>query len=198
LIIRNTEITHEPFLCSAEMNLLRFSFLFANALRICHAQSAAAKYRRCDNYSVTEFDQLPGTFAPTDVDCAMMSTAQPASNGAVYNYATHMCTLLTVNDNEILVTLHVNSGYTTFVKSIADVEKLLVKFQSGISNIASDLAADSIINGTGGKYTTVFNESVASLNLSTACGCTYRNAFLDYWNGWQLSEVRNIFISLKN
>ena len=114
--------------------LLIISVLHFVAQCVAQQGQATAKYKTYENYSAVEYDNQTGTFTPTAMDCMGRSTAQPATNGAVYNYATHMCVVMDTNNNQIGLTLHANDGYVTYVKDISKVQKVLAKFQGGLTS----------------------------------------------------------------
>jgi hypothetical protein len=123
-----------------------------------------------------------GSFVPTQDDCVAMIDTQPSANGAVYSDALHVCKVMT-NYNKIAITLHQNAGWTTFVKDIGDMQVVLAKFQNGIANGTNPPSGNvyNIWTNADKTYTTTYEASVASLDVQSACGCHYRNPYIDKW-----------------
>ena len=173
----------------------QFVFVLASSALLwlpCNSQSSAliSQYQLYSNYSVTAFDNAVPQIVPSLIDCVMYSTVSPASNGVMYNDANKNCIVLTSNNNEVLLTLHWNPGWLTYVKDISTVERMVFKAQSFQSSAAlNQNIGSAFLNINSATYTT--NYTVAGGSFAPfSCNCTYRNPYIDNWNVSEVGQLR--------
>ena len=165
------------------MMLLSLVYAFVSYTLRCAAQNVAS-FTRYDSTSCVDFDGQPGFPTPTVQDCLAFSTANPQTNGVVYQDSNNVCKVMTNTNNSILIKLHTNTGWTTYVKDTSANFQLVFKTDAPVPGFTNTLSNMWI--GTGGGYTTVYSPQVASLNASASCACVYRNPFIDNFSASQV------------
>ncbi len=167
--------------------VMQIVFLFV-LLTKCSSQMATSQYVAYVNYSAVDFDSQPAIVSPDVGYCVAQSNVRVDTNGVMYNAALLKCVVLTAANNDIVVTLHQNAGWTVYVKDISNVLKLIVKYQNAIIADSVVANANDIWYGVGTSYTSTYSNAVSSVNVSSACNCNYRNAYLSS-SSWNVSAV---------
>jgi hypothetical protein len=142
--------------------------------------SVTAQYTKYDGYSAVDFDNVAGTFTPTEQDCLALATASLLANGIVYQDSSKTCKVMSNNNNLIVIKLHSNPTWTVYVKDISNrFVPVFISYAAQTSTAPVDLIG-MWQTGTGATsdYATAINN----------CSCTYRNEYIA--RAWNISLVK--------
>lgn len=151
-------------------------------------QLAVCNFVRYDNYSCVDYGNSSGSLVPTVMDCQLLAFTESSANGVMYNWVSSNCIVLSSANNQMVMKLRANNGWSTFVTDVSDEFKVVYKAdaaQGASSNVY--VLYDAITNSGNAKFTSDWNATTQSFRRTTSCNCTYRNELFDYWSSVQVS-----------